>query len=54
VRDLTVKTGALDYSQKFSQKLVQKGKKFVPQMTDDPKLSDTLLKIADFMIERES
>jgi geranylgeranyl diphosphate synthase type I len=54
VRDLTVKTGALDYSQKLSQKLVQKGKKFVPQITDDPKLSDTLLKIADFMIERES
>jgi geranylgeranyl diphosphate synthase type I len=53
VRRITQKTGALDYSQKMGRRLVEKGKKFVPQITSDPELQDTLYKMADFMIERE-
>ncbi len=54
VREITIKTGALRYSQKMARKLVEKGKKFVPKITNDPALQDTLYKMADFMIERKS
>ncbi|PIU75494.1 MAG: polyprenyl synthetase family protein [Candidatus Portnoybacteria bacterium CG06_land_8_20_14_3_00_39_12] len=54
VQEITIKTGALDYSQKLARRLVEKGKKFVPEITTDPELQDTLYKMADFMIERES
>lgn len=54
VQEITMKIGALEYSRKLSQKLVEKGKKYVPQITSDPKLQDTLYKMADYMIERES
>ena len=54
VRRLLIDTGALAYSQALSRQLVEKGKKFVPQITKDPKLQDTLCKMANFMIQRES
>jgi geranylgeranyl diphosphate synthase type I len=54
VRKITISTGALAYSQKLSRKLVEEGKKFVPQITSDSELQDTLVNMADFMIERES
>lgn len=54
VRGITVKTGALAYSQKLSKDLVKKGKKFVPQITTNPKFQDLLYKMADYMIERNS
>jgi len=54
VREITVKTGALRYSQEMGKKLVVKGKKFVPQITPDPKFQEALYSFADFMIERES
>ncbi len=54
VRKITQETGALDYSQKMARRLVEKGKKFIPQITQNPKLVDTLSNMADFMIERES
>ena len=54
IQEITIKTGALDYSQKFARNLVEKGKKFVPQITGDPGLRDILYKMADYMIERES
>lgn len=54
VREITIKTGALAYSQKMARDLVEKGKKFVPQITSNLELQDTLYKIADYMIERES
>ncbi len=53
VRELTIETGALAYSQNLSRKLVEKGKKFVSRITPNPVFQDTLLKMADFMIERE-
>jgi geranylgeranyl diphosphate synthase type I len=54
VREITIKTGALAYSQELSRQLVERGKKFVPQITEDSELQDTLRKMADFMIERDS
>lgn len=54
VRKITIKSGVLAYSQKMARDLVEKGKKFVPQMTSDPELQDTLYNLADYMIERES
>ena len=54
VREITVATGALDYSQKLARKLVNKAKKHVGQITADAELQDTLFQMADFMIERES
>lgn len=54
VREITRKTGALAYSQKMARDLVGKGKKFVPQITSEPELQNTLCNLADFMIERES
>lgn len=54
VRAITVKTGALAYSQKLARELANKGKGFVPQITSDPEQQDTLYKMADFMIERDS
>lgn len=54
VQEITIKTGALNYSQKFARNLVEKGKKFIPQITSDPELQEILSNMADFMIERES
>jgi geranylgeranyl diphosphate synthase type I len=54
VQEITMRTGALDYSQKLAKKLIEKGKKFVPEITTDPEFRDTLYKMADFMIERDS
>jgi geranylgeranyl diphosphate synthase type I len=54
VRAITVKTGALAYSQKLARDLVEKGKNFTSQITADRELQDTLTKMADFMVERTS
>lgn len=54
VQEITMKSGAFSYSQKLARALVEKGKKFVPQIAADLEFQDTLYKMADFMIERES
>lgn len=54
VRKITTENGALEYSQNMARRLVEEGKKFVPRITNDPDFQDTLRKMADFMIERES
>lgn len=54
VREITVKTGAFAYSQKTARDLVEKGKKFVPQITSSPKWQKMLSGMADLMIERTS
>jgi len=54
VQEITFKTGALAYSQKIARDLVEKGKSFVPKITSDSQLQDTLYRMADFMIERDS
>jgi geranylgeranyl diphosphate synthase type I len=54
VRHIIIDTGALACSQKLGRKLVEKGKKFVPQITKDSRHQETLYSLADFIIERES
>jgi len=54
VRKMTIKTGALAYSQKTARDLVEKGKKFVLQITSSPKWQKMLSGMADLMIERTS
>lgn len=54
VREIMKITGALDYSQKLSRKLVEKAKKFIPQITKNPKYQKLLSELADFCIERKS
>lgn len=54
VREITKRTGALAYSQRMAKSLVEKGKRFIPQITQDTELADMLANMADFMIERES
>ena len=52
VQELTINTGVLQYSQELSKKLVEKGKKYAPKITNDRKLQTTLVSLADFVIER--
>jgi geranylgeranyl diphosphate synthase type I len=54
VQDLTRELGVLDYSQKVSRELVEKGKKFIPEITKDPHFQEALASFADFMVERGS
>jgi len=54
VQDITIRTGALKYSKELARELVEKGKKFVPQITSNVRFQDTLRSMADFMIERDS
>jgi len=54
VKEITIKTGAFAYSKKLSRKLVKEGKKFIPLITKDSELQDTLVSFADFMVERNS
>lgn len=53
-REIIKKTGSLAYSQKTSQELVEKGKKFIPKITKDPYYQKILAELADFVIERNS
>lgn len=53
-KKLIIKSKALEFSQKMSKRLVKKGKKFIPEITQDLEQQDTLGKLADFMIERQS
>ncbi len=48
----TIKTGALEYSQKLLKELVEKGKHSIAKITKDMKLQNTLSSLADFMVER--
>lgn len=54
VRKIIKDTGALEYSQKLSRKLVEDGKKFIPRITYNPKYQQLLSELADFTIERQS
>ncbi|OGM05897.1 hypothetical protein A2125_00025 [Candidatus Woesebacteria bacterium GWB1_43_5] len=54
VQGLTIKTGALGYSRELSKKLVEGGKKYIPQITKRSNFQDMLIKAADYVITRES
>jgi len=53
VRWLIQETGSFEYSQKLARQLVEKGKKAVPQLTENKELQAVFLSLADFIIERE-
>ncbi len=54
VKNLTIQTGSFAYSQKLSQKLVKKGKTYIPKITKNKKLQQILDDGADFVITRDS
>lgn len=53
VREVVEATGARQLSWQMAQELVVKGKEFVPQITTDAKLQETLYNLADFMVKRQ-
>ncbi|MGB9911502.1 MAG: polyprenyl synthetase family protein [Microgenomates group bacterium] len=53
VKEIIINTGALEYCQKYAQKLVEKGKKFIPQITPLKDFQEVLETFADFVIERK-
>lgn len=54
VRVIIKNGGAFTYSQKIAKDLVEKGKKFIPEITDNPVYQKLLVQLADFVIERQS
>lgn len=52
VRKIIKETDSLDYSQKMALQLVEKGKKIVPKITDNKKLQEVFLSLADFVVQR--
>lgn len=53
VRKIFVSTGALEYSQKKAEKLVNEAKKIIPKITKDLKYKKYLEKMADFLVKRD-
>ena len=53
-REIIVRTGALEFSQMESRRLVQEGKKYIPQITSDGHFQELLTVLADYVIERQS
>ncbi len=53
VKEIVVKTGALQYSQDLSEKLVIEGNKFIPEITKDKEYQELLNLISEFVISRE-
>jgi geranylgeranyl diphosphate synthase type I len=53
IRRIIEDTGALAFSQKEAKRLVEQGKKFIPQITVNQEIQSTLNSLADFMIERK-
>jgi len=54
VREITIRTGAFEYSQKTGWGLVEEGKKYIDKITKDPYHQKLLASFADFMMERKS
>ena len=52
-KNLILKSGAFEFSQKFSRQLVAKGKHYLAQITPQPQFQTLLARLADFMIQRE-
>ena len=53
VQDLTMKTGAFVYSQELSKKLAKKGNGYIPKITKDKEIQETLSTFANFVIQRD-
>jgi len=53
VREIIIKTGSLDYSKKISKKLIEKAKSAIKNVRFKEKGKDFLLKLADYLKNRE-
>jgi geranylgeranyl diphosphate synthase type I len=53
VREVVRATGSLAYSEKLGWKYVEEGKKFIGEISADPRHQEMLAVIADFMMARE-
>lgn len=53
VRRIMRASGSLDYSTRLAEKLVRKGKKYIPVITPDKKSQDILASIADYVVSRQ-
>lgn len=54
VRQIIIETGSLEHSQSEGRRLVEKGKKLIPQITADRYYRELLEVLADYVIERDS
>ncbi|KKU89844.1 MAG: Geranylgeranyl pyrophosphate synthase [Candidatus Yanofskybacteria bacterium GW2011_GWA1_48_10] len=54
VQSITKDSGALAYSQQLSRRLVEKGKRAIPEITSNKKYQDLLTSFAELMITRDS
>lgn len=54
VRKIIKTGGALAYSQKTARDFIEEGKKFIPEITNDPAYQKMLTQLADFVVERQS
>lgn len=53
-RGVIVETGALEFSQKESHRLVEEGKKHIPEITRDKHSQELLAVLADYVVKRNS
>ena len=53
IRKILKNSRALDFSQKTALDFVEKGKKYIPKITKDKDLQDTLSSLADYIVQRE-
>jgi geranylgeranyl diphosphate synthase type I len=53
VRLIIKNSSAVDYCQGLAQRLVEKGKRAIPKLTSDPKLSEVYLSLADYLVRRD-
>jgi geranylgeranyl pyrophosphate synthase len=54
VRDVFIKTGALDYAQTEANKYIEKAKKLIPEIAKTPEHNRLLTEMADFLVKRKS
>ncbi len=53
VKKVLTDTGALDYSRQLAVQYVDRAKKIIPELTQDPELSSLLEEMADYLVARD-
>ncbi len=53
IREIFIKTGALEYSQKKAEELIKNAKKIIPLLTTSNEQRTILSEMADFLVERQ-
>jgi geranylgeranyl pyrophosphate synthase len=52
IREVFEQTGSLDYSKQIATDHIERAKKVIPEITDDPKYQQILEELADYLINR--